>query len=111
MLWSIAAGGAGSLNAGAKSVFYSGDGALKAAQFGKGSGKILADTLGGKVLNLIDTRVARLPDPVWKAASAIFASNAKGTAQVFLPSGNPGLVWSNIESPILNLRGLFILPK
>jgi hypothetical protein len=111
-LWSIAAGGAGSLNGGANSVFYSGQGALRAAQVGKGSGKILADTLGGKVLNLIDTRLVELPDPVWRIASAVFASNAKGTVQAFLRSpANSGNVWNAIESPILNLLGVFIHPK
>jgi RHS repeat-associated protein len=111
-LWSIAAGGAGSLNAGAKSVFYSGQGAREAALLGKGSGKILADTLGGKFLNSIETRVVKLPSPVWEAASGIFAANAKGTAQVFLRAPvNPSGVWTTIESPILNFFGVFILPK
>jgi len=79
---------------------------------GKGPGKILADTLGGKLLNLIDRRLVRVPIPVWRAASAVFAANAKGTAQVFLSANvNAGSIWTTVESPILNFLGVFIRPS
>ncbi len=96
-------------NAGASSVFYNGRGALEAAQLGKGAGKILSDTTGGKILAAIDAHAA-LPEAVWGVASAFFALNAKGTVQVFLrPSGGP--IWPVVESPILNFLGRGILPR
>ena len=94
--------GVGSLSAGYRSVFYSGSGSLEAAQLGKGSGKILADTLGGKALNWIDSTLHRLPDTVWREASRIFAANAKGEAQVFLRDPvNPAGIWTTVEQPTL----------
>ena len=112
-LWSVASGVGGSFNGGAQSVFYhGGKPALAAAQAGKGTGKLLEDTLGGKLLKLVDQRVVTLPDATWRGASAVFAANAKGTAQVFLgPSVNPRGVWNTVESPILNFVGVFILPR
>jgi len=112
-LYGLALPGVGSLNAGARSVFYSGEGALKAAQLGKGSAQILADTVGGKVLNAINANVIRLPDFVWNAASAIFSANAKGTAQVFLRGEiSNASVWIRVERPILTwLRNATIVTR
>jgi len=94
----------GSLAAGAKTVFYSGQGALDAARAGKGAGLLLEDTVGGKVLNALDQRLANgLPTGVWKAASAIFAANAKGTVTAFLRNPTAGSVWNTVEKPILTL--------
>jgi hypothetical protein len=100
---SFALGGALSLNGGAQSVFYSGEGALAAARMAR-SGTILGETIGGRVLNLIDRQMP-LPRVVWDGASAIFAANARGEAQAFLR--NPLLTgtWSRVERPILEFLG------
>jgi RHS repeat-associated protein len=106
LAYSFALGGTGSLNGGARSVFYSGEGALKAAQLGKGSGLLLADTLGGRALAAIDMNIVRIPDSVWRAASGIFAANARGAVPVFLrtPVNSAG-VWRTVERPILDWFG------
>jgi hypothetical protein len=52
----------------------------------------------------------RIPDVVWKAASAVFALNSKGTVPVFL-RGPAGPIWSRTESLILNALGRGILPR
>ena len=108
-LWGTAIGPVGSLNAGARSVFYSGKDALTAARLGKGAGMLLEDTLGGRLLKALDSR-ANLPAAVWDAASSIFALNAKGTATVFLNSPKAASTWVQYESPILNLLGRGIRP-
>ncbi len=72
-------GAAGSLNAGSRTVFFSGKGAGELAMAGKGDGITILETAAGRVLH-----AAQAPDLVWKAASAIFAANARGVAQVFL---------------------------
>jgi RHS repeat-associated protein len=105
--WETAAGGGGSLNAGSRTVLYSGKGALEAAQAVKGSGMILAETIGGKGLNYLERQIVRLggkglPQKVWDAASGVFAANAKAEVQIFLR--NPSLrgVYNRIERPVLN---------
>ena len=108
-LWGAAIGPVGSLNAGARSVFYSGEGALEAARLGKGAGMLLEDTLGGRALKALDRRVT-LPTAVWDAASTIFSLNTKGTVPVFLRGGG-GHTWNGFESPVLNFLGRGILPK
>lgn len=75
-------------NAGAKTVLYSGEWAIEAALAGKGNGIILAETIGGRILNAIEKMSFRLtgkqlPDIVWKISSGFFAGNAKGTIQVY----------------------------
>ena len=81
----------GSLSAGARSAFYSGRGALGVARAGKGVYLLLEDTVGGKILNVID-KVKPFPDSFWRVPSAIFAANAKGGAQVFLRNPAAGSV-------------------
>ncbi len=111
--YSLATGAVQSLNAGTQTVLYSGrwliSGELAgygAAQAGKGTGMILADTLGGRVLNLIDTRIVQLPDALWKAASGIFVANAKGNVPVFLRgSVTSSSVWGSVEKPLLKWLG------
>jgi hypothetical protein len=100
MVHQFAFSGVGSLNGAARSVFYSGKGALEAARAGKGAGRLLEDTLGGKVLNLIDKNYP-IPEGVWKAASGIFSMNAKGDAQVFLRNSEAGRIWNTVERPTL----------
>jgi RHS repeat-associated protein len=107
---SSATGGVGSLSAGAKSVFYSGEGALAAARAGKGVGILMEKTLGGRVLNGANTVLravgGKMPQRVWDNASAIYAANAKGAAQVYLrqPMDSAG-VWTRIERPMLKAWG------
>jgi len=110
--YNSALGVVGSLNAGARTVLYSGrsaSGALagcEAALTGKGSGMILAETLGGKVLNAVDANVVSLPMQVWKIASGIFAANAKGEVQVFMRGTvSSTSVWNTVEQPLLKWLG------
>jgi RHS repeat-associated protein len=89
---------------GANSVFWSGYslGALEAA----GSlGTTLEKTVGGRFLSWIDHSVGiKVPDSVWNWASSTFANNATGTAQAVIRA--EGRVWSTIEKPILQQRGV-----
>jgi hypothetical protein len=86
------------LNGGANSVFWSGAGnAERAAQLGTS----LERTPIGSLLNRLGDKV---PYPVWKAASATFAANARGVAvKVGAEAGN---IWRTIEAPILNFRNI-----
>ncbi len=61
-----------------------GKGLLRQPELRKAAGRLLEDTMGGKLLKFIGENFVTVPDSVWKAASAIFASNAKGEVQVFL---------------------------
>jgi len=102
-LHGIALGAAGTLNAGARTVLYSGEGALDAARLGKGAGMLLEDTVGGQFLKFVSRNVVELPDSVWKVSSAIFASNAKGEVAVFLRNANPKGILNTVEIPALDL--------
>ena len=91
-------GWAAGLNGGAKTVFWSGTGNLGRA--GK-LGTSLERTPIGALMNKIGEPV---PYFMWKAASATFAANAKGTAiKVGAKQGN---IWSKIEKPILEFRNI-----
>lgn len=111
---SVALGGAGSLNAGARSVFYSGKGALDAARAGRGAGLLLENTAGGKVLNVVDRLLAKrgmeMPQKVWDGASWVFARNAKLGSQAFLrsPMSASGTFY-RIEQPILEARRISLI--
>jgi RHS repeat-associated protein len=96
----IAMGGTSLLHGGAPTVLWSGTGTKQVANAAKGAGKLLTDTPLGKMLELVDDYV-RLPKPVWSAASAIFAANAKGEVQVFVKNPTAQSVWNNVEKPIL----------
>lgn len=103
---SLFLGGSGVFNGGARSVFYSGEGALKIAMANKGLGIVLAETIGGRVLNFAERQLfrvfgKRLPNFVWKIASAFFAANAKGEVQVFLRNPSVRGIWNTVEKPIL----------
>ncbi|HEV8719169.1 MAG TPA: tandem-95 repeat protein [Candidatus Binatia bacterium] len=102
-LHGIAMGGAGSLNAGARTVLYGGEGALDAARLGKGAGILLEDTLGGQFLNFVNRNVVTLRDGVWKASSGIFASNAKGQVAIFSRNPNAKSILNTVEIPALNI--------
>ena len=109
----------GAFHGGARTVFYSGDGALDAARAAKGAGRLLEDTMGGKLLNMIDKKYP-VPESIWKGVSAIFSLNAKGTAQAFLREPRAIGTWNTVERPLLNvinklhsatgLSGIKILP-
>jgi hypothetical protein len=111
---SVALGGAQSLNAGARSVFYSGKGALDAARAGRGAGLLLENTAGGKVLNVVDRLLAKggmdMPQKVWDGASWVFARNAKIGSQAFLrsPLSASGTFY-RIEQPILQAGNIPLL--
>ena len=103
----LAAGGAGSFNAGSRTVLYSGKGALQAAQAGKGAGVILEETFGGRALSGLQNLAKeltgnKLPQGVWDVASGIFTGNAEGEVQIFLRSPKVTSVYSRIEKPVLD---------
>jgi RHS repeat-associated protein len=93
--------GSGAFHGGARSVFYSGEGSLEVARAAKGAGRLLEDTLGGKLLNLIDKRFP-IPDSLWNGVSGIFSLNAKGDAQAFLRNPEVGRTWNAVEKPVLD---------
>jgi RHS repeat-associated protein len=100
VLWSLAAGPAGGLNGGARSVFYSGydAGAFHASS---GLGIRITDTLIGRLLNSLGVK----SQSAWDAASAVFAMNAKGTATAVVRGPvNPASTWARVEHWILDLR-------
>jgi RHS repeat-associated protein len=101
MLHQLAFSGAGSFNGGARTVLYSGEDALEAARVAKGAGRLLEDTLGGQLLNFVNRRIVTLPDSVWKTASGIFASNAKGEVNVFLRTPKAESILNTVEAPVL----------
>ncbi|HKA22652.1 MAG TPA: RHS repeat-associated core domain-containing protein, partial [Blastocatellia bacterium] len=102
MLHQLAFSGVGAFHGGARTVLYSGEGALEAARAAKGAGRLLEDTLGGKLLNLVDKHYP-IPDTIWKGAAAIFSTNAKADVQVFLRNPDAGRIWSTVEKPTLDL--------
>jgi len=106
MLHQLAFSGVGAFHGGARTVLYSGEGALEAARVAKGAGRLLEDTLGGKLLNLIDKRYP-VPDSVWKGAAGIFSANAKGNVQAFLRNPDAGRIYSTVEKPTLELVNRF----
>ena len=101
MFHQLAFSGAGAFNGGARSVFYSGEGALEAARAGRGTGRLLEDTLGGQVINLVNRHIISLPDSAWKTASGIFAANAKGEVKVFSQSPKATSIFNAVEAPVL----------
>jgi hypothetical protein len=111
----IATGGVGSLNAGARSIFYSGGAeALSAARglAAAGGGRLLENTAGGTALNAINRLIGnRMPGAVWDVASGIFAANARGSATIVLRAtgGSAASTLSRVELPILSARGVGLL--
>jgi uncharacterized protein RhaS with RHS repeats len=97
----LAMTGAGGLYGGAKTILWSGTGAREAAEAARAGGKLLTDTPIGKVLDVVNDYVP-LPLPVWEAASAVFAANAKGEVREFLRNPRAGGVWNSVEQPVLN---------
>jgi hypothetical protein len=94
--WDIGMVWVGGLSGGAKTVFWSGKGAMaRAAKIGT----TLEKTPIGAILNKSGDRV---PYFVWKAASATFSGNAKGV--VIKVGQKIGNIWRTIEKPILNWR-------
>ena len=103
----IAAIPVGSLSAGAETVLYSGRGTKLAAQQ-SGLGKVLADTVGGKVLNGIEGQLMKATGKkfntkVWDVASAIFVANSKGPIYVFTKYPRARSVWLRVEKPLANI--------
>ena len=89
---------------GSRSVFWSGysSGALDAAS---GLGRTLESTVGGRFLSWLNHSVGiKVPDSVWNWASSTFANQASGTAQAVIRT--EGRVWTTIEKPILQQRGI-----
>jgi hypothetical protein len=102
-LHGIAFSGAGLLHGGARTVLYSGEGALETARLAKGTGRLLEDTLGGQLLKVVNQHVVTVPDAVWSAASGIFAANAKGEVAVFLRNPHAQSILNTVEKPVLSL--------
>ena len=103
----LAAGGVGSLNAGSRTVLYSGEGALEIARAGKGAGLLIEQTLGGRLLNGLEVLSRglfrkELPQTVWDIASGVFAANAKGPVYIFLRNPAARSVYNRIEKPVLD---------
>jgi hypothetical protein len=67
----------------------------------KGAGKLITDTPLGGALDMIDG-LHKLPQPIWEAASRVFAANAKGEVQAFMRDPAVTGIWSSIEKPTLN---------
>jgi hypothetical protein len=89
---------------GSNSVFWSGY-SLGAMSDATAFGTTLEVTMGGKALTAVQNLTGKmLPDAVWSWASKTFANNATGTAQAVIRS--EGKVWSTIEKPILQQRGI-----
>jgi RHS repeat-associated protein len=89
---------------GANSVFWSGytAGALETAS---SLGTTLETTIGGRFLSWVNYQVGiKVPDSVWNWASSTFANQASGTAQAVIRA--EGRVWTTIEKPILQQRGV-----
>jgi RHS repeat-associated protein len=102
MFHQLAFSGAGSFSGGAKTVLYSGENALEAARAGKDAARLLEDTLGGRLLKFIDNNLVTVPDAGWRAASGVFAGNAKGEVEVFLRNANPQSIFNTVEAPVMN---------
>jgi hypothetical protein len=96
--YGFAFGGVAGLNGGARSVFWSGVGNQQRAA---SMGVSLERTPIGSVLNRFGNRV---PSWGWKAASCIYACNASGAA--IKVGTQQGRIWSAIERPILEWRGI-----
>jgi hypothetical protein len=64
-------------------------------------GRMLEETAGGKLLNLVNDNLATVPEGLWRATSAVFAANAKGEVQVFLNEARAAGVFNTVEKPIL----------
>ena len=89
---------------GANSVFWSGYsmGALESAT---SLGATLEATIGGRFLSWVNYKVGiKVPDSVWNWASSTFTNQASGTAQAVIRA--EGRVWTTIEKPILQQRGV-----
>ena len=97
-VFGLATGGVGGLSGGARTVFWSGAGNMeRAASMGI---SLERTPIGG----LMNRYASRMPSWAWKGASAVFAANARGQAiKVGLFEGR---VWSSVEKPILQWRGI-----
>jgi len=101
-LHGVAFSGAGLLSGGARTVLWSGGETARNAARAAG-GRLLEDTAGGRLLNLVNDNLVTVPQGVWKGASAVFSANAKGEVQVFVNEARAGGVFNTVERPILDL--------
>ena len=89
---------------GANSVFWSGY-SMGALETATSLGTTLEATIGGRFLSWVNYKVGiKVPDSVWNWASSTFANQASGTAQAVIRA--EGRVWTTIEKPILQQRGV-----
>ncbi len=66
-------------------------------------------TLAGRTMNAVHSYLPRaVKGPIWEGLSTSFASGARGSANVFLKNQGAGRIWSTIERPILQNRGIGI---
>jgi hypothetical protein len=89
---------------GANSVFWSGY-SMGALDTAASLGTTLEATIGGRFLSWVNHNVGiKIPDSVWNWASSTFANQASGKAQAVIRA--EGRVWTTIEKPILQQRGI-----
>jgi hypothetical protein len=98
--WGALTFGAGGLNGGANSMFWSGQGARGLAAI---SGTTLDQTLIGGFLASVNT-----PTWLWKAASVTFALNATDPAAAVILFENSASIWA-LEARILAWRGVSVI--
>jgi len=113
--------GVASLNGGANTALYSGRsvtgcmaglGRARAAQAAGEGVVLLENTVGGRLLNLINDKIITVPMRVWDAASAIFVANSRGSVQAFVRGAvNPNSVLNRVEKPFLEWLGRAIIMR
>jgi len=92
------------LYAGENAVLYSGPGASALAA--ASSGIPIFNTAIGSAMNALQKSFNfQFPKMVWNAASAIYATTARGTVQVFITESNYNSTFSRIEAPIIEFLG------
>ena len=74
-------------------------------------GTTLEKTPIGNVLNVLQEKGVPISKGIWNQASAIFASNARGVAQMVIRYQNPASVFYRTELPILQRNGVVLQPR
>ncbi|MDD5669379.1 MAG: hypothetical protein PHE58_05050 [Candidatus Omnitrophica bacterium] len=92
------------LTAGAKTVLYSGAGQDLRAAASSGI-PIFKTFIGGSMYKFEMITGVRFPRIMWDVASAIYATGAKGTVQVFLNESNYNSTFYRIEAKVIEFLG------
>ena len=92
-----------------EAIFFSGKGTFQLASEAAASegGKLITQTVGGKVLNIIAPQ--RSPqfwqDKIWQWGSRHFANGAHGEVRTFIPPPlRANNTWERVEYPILRVN-------